>query len=259
MGVVGKMLKLVYDVQGVELHFIKKDALKNKSEKERELFKQGLKRVKPFSNYAPWDSDLAFQELYQTIKDHTLVDIFRSYELWTLAAQYATKVEGDFLEVGVWRGGTSAILAKQLVLNAVKKKLYLADTFTGVVKAGDNDSTYSGGEHADTSVELVEDLLQRVAPQNYEILQGIFPEDTAHKIADKKFAICHIDVDVYQSAKDVLDWVWPRLSVGGVVVYDDYGFINCDGIIKLVNEQRRRTDCVVLHNLNGHAIQVKLG
>ena len=43
-------------------------------------------------------------------------------------------------------------------------------------------------------------------------------------VADRRFRLAHIDVDVYQSAADVLDWVWPRLSPGGVVVFDDYGF-----------------------------------
>jgi hypothetical protein len=38
------------------------------------------------------------------------------------------------------------------------------------------------------------------------------------RIAGKTFRLCHCDVDVYESAKGVLDWVWPRLSPGGVVV-----------------------------------------
>jgi O-methyltransferase len=51
--------------------------------------------------------------------------------------------------------------------------------------------------------------------------------------------------------------VWPRLSPGGVVVFDDYGFSACPGVTKLVDEQRMRDDRLVLHNLNGHGILVK--
>jgi O-methyltransferase len=65
-------------------------------------------------------------------------------------------------------------------------------------------------------------------------------------------------VDVYQSARSVLDWIWGRLEVGGVVIYDDYGFEGCEGITKFVNEQSAEKDRLVFHNLNGHALVVKL-
>ena len=89
------------------------------------------------------------------------------------------------------------------------------------------------------------------------LLQGIFPDDTAAAIAAERFRLCHCDVDVYRSAKDVFDWVWPRLASGGVVVFDDYGFPACPGVTKFVDEQRLLDDRLVLHNLNGHGIVVK--
>ncbi len=55
----------------------------------------------------------------------------------------------------------------------------------------------------------------------------------------------------------MLDWVWPRLSSQGVVVFDDYGFPACPGITRFVDEQRLRDDRLVLHNLNGHGLLVK--
>jgi len=80
---------------------------------------------------------------------------------------------------------------------------------------------------------------------------------TAQSIADRTFRLCHCDVDVYQSAKDVFDWAWERLSPGGLAVFDDYGFPACPGVTKFVDEQRGRDDRLVLHNLNGHGIVVK--
>jgi O-methyltransferase len=47
--------------------------------------------------------------------------------------------------------------------------------------------------------------------------------------------------------------------VGGMIVYDDYGFQSCGGVTKYVNEQRSLPGRIVLHNLNGHAIVVKAG
>ena len=61
--------------------------------------------------------------------------------------------------------------------------------------------------------------------KNYRILEGIFPDQTAHQIpADERFRLCHIDVDVYDSAKDVVNWIWDRMVPGGLIIYDDYGF-----------------------------------
>jgi O-methyltransferase len=51
--------------------------------------------------------------------------------------------------------------------------------------------------------------------------------------------------------------VWPRVPVGGIVVFDDYGFATCSGVTKFVNEQVGRADIVLMHNLNGHAVLVK--
>ncbi len=188
-----------------------------------------------------------------------LVDLYRCWELWSLVAQ-SVKTAGAILEVGVWRGGTGSLLAKKAKLCGISEPVYLCDTFEGVVKAGANDPGYTGGEHSDTSRDLVQSLIRdRLGLDNARILQGIFPDDTAHLIpADTAFRLCHIDVDVYQSAKEVFGWVWPRMSAGGIVVFDDYGFFGCEGVARFVDgEQRSEPGRVVLHNLNGHAIIVK--
>lgn len=212
-------------------------------------------RVLPFATLAPWLADPTFMALYEQIQSNTLVDIYRCYELWSLAQQ-ARYVEGDVLEVGVWRGGTGAILASALK-DSSDKTIFLADTFEGVVKAGMQDTRYKGGEHADTSVQLVESLMVQLALPNTRILKGIFPDDTQAAIPGK-IAFLHCDVDVYSSSKDIVEWCLPRLSVGASLVFDDYGFFGCEGVTRFCNELRNRKDMRFIHNLNGHAIFVKL-
>ncbi|GAB3269242.1 hypothetical protein GCM10027347_39170 [Larkinella harenae] len=217
--------------------------------------------VSPNATYAPWTTDQAFLNIYRQICSHTLVDVYRCYELWTLMAQVGKLPgPGDCLEVGVWRGGTAGLMASKMKEDGLAGQLYAADTFEGVVKANENDASYRGGEHANTSLERVEALLFRqLNCTNVRLLKGIFPDDTAHQIpADAVFRFCHIDVDVYQSAKDILGWVWERLLVGGIVVFDDYGFSTCDGITRLVEEWRNDPRCLLIHNLNGHAILFKV-
>src|SRR3989338_575597 len=217
----------------------------------------GNEEVLPLATYAPWLSDKEFNEIYKKIEENTLVDKYRCYELWQLVAE-TVHLYGALIEIGVWRGGSGAIIAKRAEIESIKDPVYLCDTFKGVVKAGERDSMYKGGEHAYTSKKIVEDLIQKLNLKNTNVLMGVFPDETSKFITEGKFRFCHIDVDVYESAKDILDWIWSKMVVGGIIVYDDYGFVGCDGIIHFVNEQRKKKDRLVLHNLNGHAIVIKL-
>jgi O-methyltransferase len=214
--------------------------------------------VTPQAEYSPWNIDASFVDIYHKIKPFTMVDQYRCFELWQLVEQSAKWQCGSILEIGVWRGGTGALLAKRAKECGIGERVYLCDTFKGVVKAGQEDSRYKGGEHSDTSRQRVEDLVfKRLNLDNVTILEGVFPDETSNAIQDLKFRLCHIDVDVYQSAKDSVDWIWQRLVSGGIIVYDDYGFRNCDGITKYVESQMHCKDRLVFHNLNGHAIVIK--
>jgi O-methyltransferase len=98
--------------------------------------------------------------------------------------EQAAKLEGGALiEVGVWRGGTAALIATQARNLGLRDKVYACDTFSGVVKAGAEDPDYVGGEHADTSRRSVEELFHKTLNlDNIEILTGIFPEETGGKV-----------------------------------------------------------------------------
>jgi O-methyltransferase len=212
--------------------------------------------ILPIADHSPWRDDAAFRQLFQRIRPSTLVDVYRLYELWQLVEQ-SQALKGAILEVGTWRGGTAALLATRVRELGMDARLYTCDTFRGVVKAGADDPYYRGGEHSDTSRKRVQALFDDLGLDQVEILDGVFPEDTGPAIAEERFRFCHIDVDTYESAKDISSWVWPRLVQGGIVVYDDYGFSSAQGITKLVDEERSLTDRVVIHNLNGHAVVVK--
>lgn len=215
-------------------------------------FKQSL--LFPKSTYSPWLQDEIFLKVYETIKDNTLVDIYRCYELWQIGSRLQNN-KAAIIEVGVWRGGTAVLLAKA---NKNNSSVYLCDTFTGVTKAGEKDNQYKGGEHADTSVELVDKLMQQHQISDYHIVVGTFPDTSAGSLESKTFKVCHIDVDVYESAKDIFNWVWPRLIIGGVVVFDDYGFAACAGITQLVNELAGTLpNSFFIHNINGHGLLIK--
>lgn len=210
------------------------------------------------ATYAPWKQDPIFIKIFNTIEHYTLIDKMRLYEVWSLVEECSKLPGGDFIEVGAWRGGSSTLIAKAISTFKINSKLYICDTFSGVVKATDSDSFYKGGEHADTSRETVQNLLSSLnLEKNTEILKGIFPEETGTMITSKSFRFCHIDVDVYQSTKDIVDWIWPKLVIGGIILIDDFGFIGCDGVTNYINKLKADPDKIIIHNLNGHAILIK--
>jgi O-methyltransferase len=232
------------------------DLLVWKIKSDKNNVKSAYEQVQPYATYAPWLLDNDFITVYEKIKNNTLVDKYRCFELWQLIDE-VSKLDGSIIEIGVWRGGSGCLIAKKAEESNNKSIIYLCDTFTGIVKAGGNDAFYKGGEHADTSMKTVENLVSEMCLKNVKIRKGVFPDETWELVKDVKFKFCHIDVDVYQSAKDIVEWIWERMPVGGVIVFDDYGFFGCGGVTKLVNEERKKNDRIVIHNLNGHGIIIK--
>ncbi|MFA6980567.1 MAG: TylF/MycF/NovP-related O-methyltransferase [Ignavibacteriaceae bacterium] len=211
-------------------------------------------QIIPWATYCPWEGNEEFLTIYNIIKEFSLVDIYRCYELWQLIRQ-TNNLALPIIEIGVWRGGTGAILAKAAEKESVSK-VYLCDTFAGVVKAGCSDTNYKGGEHSNTSVKIVNKLFKKLSISNSVIVKGIFPEESSKIIKNKIFRFCHIDVDTYDSSKDIFEFIWPKICIGGLVVFDDYGFWGCEGVTKYVNSLQL-SNGILIYNLNGHALIIK--
>ena len=207
--------------------------------------------------YSPWDKDIEFNDIYDKVLNNTLVDKIRCFELWQLVKQSAKLESGCLIEIGIWRGGSGAIISKCAELNNIKDRIYLCDNFLGVIKSSEKDCAYKNGEHSDTDINIVSTLFDELNIKNIEILKGVFPDETGSLIKDQVIRFCHIDVDTYQSAKDIFCYIWDKMVVGGIIVYDDYGFNECNGITEHVNEFINDEDKLFIYNINGHAIIVK--
>ena len=205
--------------------------------------------------YAPWVMDEQFKFIYHLIKDYSLLDLYRLYDLYSLAIQ-SSKISGCILEVGVANGGSGALLS--FVAKEQNKTCYLADTWKGVVKASDKDTNFVGGEFEYAETEVVNHLLSSLnTTANTQLLVGIFPDDTAKNIKDR-ISFIHIDVDTYISCKDTIEWAISKLSIGGIIVFDDYGFLGLEGVTRYVNEFSKDARFIYNYNLNGHATFVKI-
>lgn len=165
-------------------------------------------------------------EIIKSLEGHTLLSVEKLEALHK--ALSSLEVPGDVIEIGVWRGGSGAILASS------GRTTYLCDTFQGVVNVSDKDPYYKDGEHSDTSIKTVQSLLKSLN-LHAKIIQGTFPK-SADSIDKKQFCFAHIDVDVYKSTIESALWIWDRLNPGCLIYFDDYYNPRCPGVTKAVNE-----------------------
>lgn len=140
-------------------------------------------------------------------------------------------LEGDVAEVGVYKGGTAFLIAA-----LTDKPLHLFDTFKGMPKVSEHDLHHEG-DFADTDAHEVNGFVSSARPGNNHISvnEGLFPE-SAWLVTERKFSFVHIDVDIYQSVKDCLEFFYPRMVKGGIIALDDVYEKNCPGALKAFQE-----------------------
>lgn len=179
----------------------------------------------------PWDDDPAFSKLMKPISSRTLVDPVRCFLLYKLALQ-CRKIGGDVAEVGVYRGGTARLLAE--AFGQTKKTIHLFDTFSGMPPADPKKDWHRRGDFDDTSLTSVRSFLMDYS--SVRLHAGLFPQTAASLETGSTFSFVHVDVDIYQSVLDSCCFFYPRLERGGVMVFDDYGFLTCPGAKLAVDE-----------------------
>ncbi len=174
-----------------------------------------------YSTYSPWFEDW-FLEIYNKVSDRTLCTEDRCYIIYRFC-NHCLHLEGDFAECGVYKGGTAFLIANTLMKNSFsERQVHLFDTFAGMpATANEDPSTLKEGDFGDVSVNAVKDYLE-IFPR-VVFHPGFIPK-TFEAVEDKKFAFVHIDVDLYQTAKDCYSFFYDRMARGGVMICDDYGF-----------------------------------
>lgn len=160
-------------------------------------------------------------------------DKVRFYNLWFQVEQLRkNKISGAFAELGVHKGETA-----RAIHNMDKKRaFYLFDTFEGFTEAdlAQEDQTedrFSTTMFADTSVDKVKMYIN--GNDNLRFKPGFFP-DTTEGLESENFALVHIDADLYAPTIAALNYFYPKLNKGGVIIVHDYNH-HWDGIPKALN------------------------
>ena len=182
-----------------------------------------------------WDKAVALKTVTpQLIKmERTFRDRVRFYNLW-FQIEYLKrmKITGAFAELGVHKGVT----AKAIHWMDVDRKLYLFDTFNGfdprdlTVEVQQEDK-FDPSNFSDTDVEIVRAYIG--GNDNLIFKKGYFPETTL-SLEYERFALVHLDADLYVPTLEALKFFYPKMNPGGVIIIHDYNH-TWDGTPKAVN------------------------
>jgi len=221
------------------------------------LGKMGFALIKPDSrvvkNGLPADFDQATVDTYRKVKPYTMTTAERIASLCN-AVNYLVKnnIEGDFVECGVWRGGsTMAAIDTLIKAGDTSREIYLYDTFEGMSEPTEHDKELTGAgademlNNSDredaTSVwcySALEEVQQNVGGLKYPTAKVHYVkgkvEDSIPQTLPGKIALLRLDTDWYESTAHELKHLYPLLVPGGVIIIDDYG--HWEGARKAVDE-----------------------
>jgi O-methyltransferase len=203
--------------------------------------------------FQPWRADPDFSVRFEAIRHRTLVSPDRCHILQSLLRQ-SLLVPGDIWECGVYRGGTAALMAGLLRDWGSDKTLHLFDTYEGMPATDSSKDWHRQGDFQDTSLESVRSFVNDEARCRFHA--GFIPQTFAGLEAST-ISFAHVDLDIYRSITDAATFIWPRLSVGGAMVFDDYGFPTCAGARMAVDDFFAHIGHVPLVLPTGQAIVIK--
>jgi O-methyltransferase len=203
----------------------------------------GVRNDGSAGNRYPPDYDAETIALFETVKPYTMTSIERVAALQNATKYVARhKIPGDIVECGVWKGGSMMTVAKTLIeCGSTDRSLFLFDTFEGMPPPSNADKDLGGNDAAQImkqsqnnrandpvwAVGPLEDVKQAMQLTGYDPFKIVYVkgkvEDTIPQRAPKQIALLRLDTDWYESTYHELVHLYPRLSVGGVLVIDDYG------------------------------------
>jgi O-methyltransferase len=154
-------------------------------------------------------------------------DVVRIFTIQLLFREINKLSEGDYAELGTYRGSFARLIYKYMPDSA---KLYCFDTFGGFdEKDVESESAISGdhvkaGFFSDTNVDNVVSYItsnDRKGDKNLVIRKGFFPP-TYHGLEEKKWRFVLLDADLYEPQKAGLEIFWDRMVRGGILMIHDY-------------------------------------
>lgn len=163
---------------------------------------------------------------------HSMAGVLRLKSLAELTTRVIQEgVPGDLIETGVWRGGCCILMKGILAAHGVTDRtVYVADSFEGLPPPNPAEYPLDLGldfhvfKDLAISEDQVRDNFDRygLLDDKVQFVRGFF-QDTLATLPVERLALLRLDGDLYESTIVALNALYPKLSVGGFVIIDDYG------------------------------------
>lgn len=156
-------------------------------------------------------------------------------------SNYCAGLPGYLCEMGVYSGGSLEILAKY----NPSKDIIAIDSFTGMPPVTEGVDYHKEHDFNMVDFPAISGYFKMMYPP-VRIVKGMIPKVFEYFDEHTRFAFTHIDLDLFQSIKDALDFVFPRTLEGGMILLDDYKVCSTPGCEKAIDEFfESRPDVVV--------------
>lgn len=203
-----------------------------------------------------WREDLDFLKQYRKLSPNNPYSQDRKFVLREFV-RFTRNVPGVIAECGCFEGASAYFMATEVR----DIPIYLFDSFEGLSAPGkfdvpsiDSALSWNTGDMKASEKKLRENL--KGFP-NISIKKGWIPE-RFNEVAEQTFRFVHIDVDLYQPTLDSLDFFYPRLQKGGVILMDDFGFTTCPGAHKAATDFMKNKPEAIIHLPTGQGIIIKI-
>jgi O-methyltransferase len=163
--------------------------------------------------------------LLERLETYSMGDLDRTLKLYTIAMDVVSRnIPGDFVECGVWNGGSAATIA--LALRNSDRKTWLYDSFQGMPPTSELDGIEAAkavGSCRGSEEKVLEAMwYSGYKSDEYTIRKGLF-KNTFQEPIPEKVAILHIDADWYENVILSLNTFYDNITDGGVILLDDFG------------------------------------
>ncbi len=194
-------------------------------------------------NFLPYDKNLRYNGRDWPVWGLTMTGIKRLNALQSLIGQIRNKnVSGDFVECGVWRGGSSIFMRGVLkVFNITDRTVHLVDSFEGlpVASTSEDSDDWSRMSYLKVSQDVVEDAFARynLLDEQVQFHQGFFRYSLPKLrkdllIENRQISLLRMDGDMYESTMDILFNLADLLAPSACIIVDDWGIDVCQKAMK---------------------------